>query len=72
MHNSDNENTYHSKFALYTKRSSLADISQTSYHFIVFELINPLLYIYFGIFECKIFFERSEVYVAVVCCVMIS
>ena len=56
-YNSDSENFYHPKFDWYTEMSSLADINPKSYHLIAFELVNPLLYIYFH------FFERSEAYV---------
>ena len=70
--NSDKENIYHPKFAWYAESSSLTDISPKSYHLIAFQLVNPLLYIYFPRFEYRIFFERSEVCVAVICCVVIS
>ena len=60
-YNSDNENIYHPKFTWYAERSS-----SKSYHLIAFELVNPPLYIYFPGFEYRIFFERSEIYVAVV------
>ena len=46
-YNSDNENMYQSKFAWYAERSSWADISRKSNHLMAFELVNPLLYIYF-------------------------
>ena len=71
-YNSDNENIYDPKFALYAERSSLADINLKSYHLIAFELVNPLPNIYFASFEYRIFFERSAVYVVVVDCVVIS
>ena len=63
---SDKENIYHPKFAWYAERSSLAGINPRSYHLIGFELVNPSLYNYFPSFEYRIFFERSEVKVAVV------
>ena len=59
-YNSDNENVYHPKFAWYAERSSLADINPKSYHLIIaFELVNPLLYIYFPSFEYIIFFLKD-------------
>ena len=54
-YNSDKECTYHPTFAWYAERGSLADISLKSYHLIAFELVDPLLYIYFPSFECRIF-----------------
>ena len=45
-------------------------INTKSYHLISFELVNPLLHVYFPSFGYRIFFERSEVYDAVVCCVV--
>ena len=71
-YNSDNENIYHPKFAKYAERSSLVDTNPKSYHLIAYELVNPLLYTYFPSFEYRIFFERSEVCYAVVCCVVNS
>ena len=38
-YNSDNKNIYHSKFAWYVKRSSMADINSKSYHLIALELV---------------------------------
>ena len=72
MYNSDNENFYHPKFAWYAERSSLADINPKSYHLIAFEPVNPLLCIYFQALNAEFFFEKSEVYVAIVCCAVIS
>ena len=63
----ENEQLYHPNFVWYVERSSLVDISPKSCHLTSFELINQLLYINFPSFEC-----RSEVYVVVVCCVVIS
>ena len=58
MYNSYNKNIYHPKLACYADRSStLADINRQSYHLIAFELINPLLYIYFPSSECRIFLK---------------
>ena len=54
-YNSDNKNINHPKFAWYAERSSLADINPKSYHLVAFELVNPLLYIYFPSFEYRIF-----------------
>ena len=51
MCNSDNEKIHCTKFAVYEERSSSAGIN----HLIAFELINPLLYIYFPSFEFKFF-----------------
>ena len=65
-YSSDNENIHHAKFAWYAERSSFADISLESYHLITFEPVNPLLHMYLPSFKCRIFFERSEVYVAIV------
>ena len=64
---------YHPNFSYNAERCPMADISPKHIHSHVISstLINPLL-IYFPSFECKFFFERSEVYVAVVCCVVIS
>ena len=56
-YNSDNENIYHSKFAWYAERSLLADINPKSYHLMTFELVNPVPYIYFSIFEYRIFLK---------------
>ena len=56
-YNSNKANIYHPKFAWYTERSSLADINPKSYHLIVFELVDPLLYIYFPSFEYKFFLK---------------
>ena len=39
------------------ERSSLADISSESYHLIAFDLVNPLIYIYFPSFEYIIFLK---------------
>ena len=58
-YNSDNENIYHPKFAWYTEKSSSADINSKSHHLIAFELINPLLYIYFPSFESVEFFLKD-------------
>ena len=57
MYNSDNENNYHDKFAWYTERNSLADISPKSYHLISSEPVNTLLYIYLPSFECSMFWK---------------
>ena len=59
-YNSENKKYYHRKFALYAKRNSSTNFNPKSYHLIAFELINPLLYIYFPSFECNIF-KTSEV-----------
>ena len=72
MYNSDNENFHHSKFAWYAKRSSLADINPMSHYLTAFSLLNPLRYVYLHALNVEFFFERSEVYVAVICCVVIS
>ena len=48
---------YHPKFAKYVERISSADINATSYHSIAFEVINPLLHIYFPGLERKTFFK---------------
>ena len=55
MYNSDNKNIYHPKFAWYAEKSSLVAINPRSYHLIAFELVNPLLHIYFSSFEYRIF-----------------
>ena len=60
------------KIAWYAERSSLADINPKSYYFIAFEPVNPLLYIYFPSFEFGFFFQRSEVYVAIVTSLIIA
>ena len=59
-YNSDNKNIYHPKFVWYLERSSLADINSKSYHLIAFELINPLLYIYFPSFKYRIFLKSLK------------
>ena len=41
------------KSAWYAEMSSLVDINPKSYHLIAFELVNPLLYIYFPSFEYR-------------------
>ena len=50
----ENESICCPKSALYAERRSSADINPKSYHLTAFELINPLLYINFLSFECKI------------------
>ena len=56
-YNSHNENFYDPKFAWYAERNSLADINPKSHHLIAFELVNPLLYIYFPSFEYRSFLK---------------
>ena len=47
------------------------DFNPVSYHLMALELINQQLYVNFSSLECNFFFERSEVYVTVVCCIVI-
>ena len=68
---SENKQIYHPNFVLYVETSSSGDINSMSYHLTAFELTSQLLYMNFPSLECKIFLERSEIYVAVICCVVL-